>query len=167
MQCHPLGTARPSCCAPAARRTPPPPAILEKSPAYLVPSYPAPAHARGSQAPQLGPRARATQRSQTNTIGDRRRLATLAPYEVDMADILHGAGVESLPPCSAVPILSSLFRMPIPLVIVLLPRRQSISYVPAPVDALQRRPQDWAKVSTVPPLQSCSLSFSPSTSSHE
>jgi hypothetical protein len=24
LQCHPLGTARPSCCAPAARRTPPP-----------------------------------------------------------------------------------------------------------------------------------------------
>ena len=84
-------------------------------------------------------------------------MATLAPYEDDTADILHGAGVDSRPPFSAIPILSSLFKMPIPLVIVLLPRQQSHRYVPAPDDALRRRPQDWAKVSTVPPLQSPGL----------
>ena len=62
-------------------------------------------------------------------MGDRRRLATDTPYEEDMADILHGAGVARRPPaagvptlwCSAgVPILSSLFKIPIPLSIVLI-----------------------------------------------
>ena len=66
--------------------------------------------------------------SRASTIGERRRFATLAPYEDDMADILQCDGVASRPPaagapmpwCMAgVPIRSSLLRMPIPLSMVL------------------------------------------------
>ena len=156
MQCHPLGTARPSCCAPAARRTPPPRPSSRRARYILRPHVlHRRTHAavrRHYQGPGREVRKGVRQIPSVTGGGWRRWRRTKTTWPIFcMAPAGHAALCLSSLPCS-----QCLFRLSL----CCCPDGKQLA-VPAPFDALRRRAQDWAKVSTVSLLHAPRLTLPP------
>lgn len=107
-------------------------------------------------------------------MGESRRFATDAPYDDDMADILHGAGVASLPwagvPmrwCSAGVPIRSLLRIPMPLSIPQRPVGAKMAQLTLPLAGRRRRRRlrSWARLRTREPSEQQPRSRTPPTGS--